>query len=80
MGAGQGEGSLSMSVASLDSSAIIILSGLTCVQNKIYGLAKITCNFVSEVVELKSSFNKVSPRFLCNLSVPMILYWVVGGL
>ena len=55
VGAGQGEGSLSMSAANLDSSAIIILSGLTCVQNKIYGLAKITYNFVSEVVDLKSS-------------------------
>ena len=54
-----GEGSLSMSAANLDSSAIIILSGLTCVQNKIYGLAKITYNFVSEVVELKSSFIRV---------------------
>ena len=56
---GEGEGSLSMSAASLDSSAIIILSGLTCVQNKIYGLAKITYNFVSEAMELKSRFNKV---------------------
>ena len=54
-----GQGSLSMSAANLDSSAIIILSSLTCVQNKIYGLAKITYNFVSEVVELKSSFIRV---------------------